>query len=375
MNNFDDIIKKAYKKEIEEKLDYEHMINKVINNKGRKITFFNKIIIIILSLIASGTIVFATSYIIYENVWKEPQRINIIKDVTEESMVNKTDIYNSEFIDDEKNIENIAKEYLNHIEENNFSNYYIELRDNKPYSDRQYYMIRSNSEYDAGKILLIDQSTKDLLYYHNYDFEKNFLNPEIISQEVAESQGSEILKKLGIYDSNYECTNYKNDNIWTLKYTTKNENNLENIYNFYTISFGIFENSLKIMTISNNKNNYYENNPIIISNEEAIKIVKNKENEFTDSKFKVMQCDLEIKKINTFFYQLENDIVIENENIYYKIDDRERNVWVIKIVHTEKDDVSKYNSFEYLKKFGDKFYYIDATTGEIVGGSQAEIEV
>lgn len=374
MNNFDDIIKNACKREIEETLDYENMIKKAINSNSYKMPFFNKVAVLILSLVMSGTVVLATTYVVYEKIWKEPQKIDVIKDGTDEISLEQLDKYNNISSDDKKSIENIAKEYLKVIESNSFNSYYIELRDNNPHSDMEYYMVRDNKEYDVGEILLIEKKTKELLYYHNYDFDKKNVNLEVIPQELAENYGIEVMKKINIYDSNYECTANNNSNIWTLKYTRKNENDLENIYDFFAISFGIYENSLRIMTISNNKNNYYESNPIILTSEEAIKIAENKESELTNENFNITQCNLEIKKANTFFYQLENDIIIENENTYYKIDDIERNVWAIKIEHQEKDDASKYNSFDYFKKFGNKFYYIDATTGEIIGGSQAEFE-
>ncbi len=58
--------------------------------------------------------------------------------------------------------------------------------------------------------------------------------------------------------------------------------------------------------------------------------------------------------MNTFFYRLDNDV----ENKYLKIDEISRKVWKVKIIH---DNINTKNKF-------DRCYYIDSTTGEIIGG-------
>lgn len=73
--------------------------------------------------------------------------------------------------------------------------------------------------------------------------------------------------------------------------------------------------------------------------------------------------------MNIFIYALENNIT--NENGEYQIDDISRNVWVVEIKHT-KDNKPKDAELETVKKLYDKKYFIDATTGEIIGGEQAE---
>ena len=78
--------------------------------------------------------------------------------------------------------------------------------------------------------------------------------------------------------------------------------------------------------------------------------------------------------MNTFIYCLENNI--ENQSSI-KIEDRIRNVWVIKIEHekTPQNTDETLSDMEYVKEYMSKKYFIDATTGEIIGGEQAKFNL
>ena len=81
--------------------------------------------------------------------------------------------------------------------------------------------------------------------------------------------------------------------------------------------------------------------------------------------------------MNAFIYQLENDKynvtgTMEDET-YYKTENITRKVWKIKVEHdAEWKDYMEHN--QYVKECMDKYYYVDATTGEIIGGNQAYFE-
>lgn len=49
----------------------------------------------------------------------------------------------------------------------------------------------------------------------------------------------------------------------------------------------------------------------------------------------------------------------------------QRNVWVVDVKHN-KETKPKDAEIETVKKLYNKKYYIDATTGEIIGGEQSE---
>ena len=111
------------------------------------------------------------------------------------------------------------------------------------------------------------------------------------------------------------------------------------------------------------------NNPIVITEDEAIKIAIDKEKEFCS--LDILKCEVElgVKKMNNFVFLLENKLNNMNEDI--KLENIERNVWIISIKH--KKDIRPNNSdiITVREKF-DKEYYIDATTGEIIGGKEIE---
>ena len=73
--------------------------------------------------------------------------------------------------------------------------------------------------------------------------------------------------------------------------------------------------------------------------------------------------------MNIFIYALENNIT--NDNGEYQLDDISRNVWVVEIKHN-KDSKPKDSELETVKQLYNKKYFIDATTGEIIGGEQSE---
>ena len=74
MNNFDSKIKYILSKEIDKPLEYEQAIKKAFLNKGneKKHIMFYKMGLISCCFVMLGTVVLATSHIIYEKVWKEP---------------------------------------------------------------------------------------------------------------------------------------------------------------------------------------------------------------------------------------------------------------------------------------------------------------
>ena len=83
--------------------------------------------------------------------------------------------------------------------------------------------------------------------------------------------------------------------------------------------------------------------------------------------------ELEIRKMNTYIFKLENNIDDANidesneETTIYKTENITRNVWIVRIKHNKPENINFSTSLEYNKQM-DKKYYIDATTGEIIGG-------
>ena len=154
--------------------------------------------------------------------------------------------------------------------------------------------------------------------------------------------------------------------MWEAKYG-KMYGDVCNPYEFVDVSFFVSEGELKIRAINNVREGTFDENPIEVTEEHAIKVARDKELEFTTNDIKEVSVELGIRKANEYIYQLENNIHIDNskieDNILYMMNhEKIRNVWIVKIRHFENTA----NTLENVNKE----YYIDATTSEILGGRE-----
>ena len=145
--------------------------------------------------------------------------------------------------------------------------------------------------------------------------------------------------------------------------------NIPNKYESYYISFFVINGEAKLNSVIISKDFNFQNNELIISSDEAINIAKNKENEFSDYEITNINSELAFEKMNAYIYKIENDKFDEED--FYVTDDVTRKVWKIKVEHglLAKDfGIERKN--EYLKEGMSKYYYVDVTTGEIIGGER-----
>ena len=134
-------------------------------------------------------------------------------------------------------------------------------------------------------------------------------------------------------------------------------------------------NSLYCLDIDNYA---YENNEQVISKEEAMEIAKNKDKEINpDGQIKTIQAEIKIEQMNESVFLREkygeeyesgkwnkekvgeSVYKIKDDAVFYKTEERVRKVWRVVI---EYDKSQTDNSLRYYA------YYVDATTGEIIGG-------
>ena len=73
--------------------------------------------------------------------------------------------------------------------------------------------------------------------------------------------------------------------------------------------------------------------------------------------------------MNEFVYILENEKENDSGNVH--VENIKRNVWVVYIEH-KKDEHPRNTDVSTVRQEFNKKYYIDATTGEIIGGEEAE---
>lgn len=123
------------------------------------------------------------------------------------------------------------------------------------------------------------------------------------------------------------------------------------------------------------ENNKCDNNPIVITKEEAIQIAANEDRKIESNPIIKTTAELKIKSMNGNAYaRLHNTeeyykpvlkIDVPNEErVVYETEERIRTVWIVVLEYGDEDA----DIVERVAK-GQYSYYVDATTGEIIGGS------
>lgn len=194
------------------------------------------------------------------------------------------------------------------------------------------------------------------------------------TKEEALQVANDILYKYQKDAQNYEIVKLNNNMgteedsyIWYATFEKKYDK-LYNHYEFINIGWIPGTNEIYQYVIENKK---YENNPEEITKDDAIRVAVQKDKEIEpDAQIKEIKADIRIEKMNSDAYvrdkykdkYYEQKIISdEAEKIYYVTEDRVRKVWVVTL---EYDDI--YNKVLYYT------YYIDATTGEIIGGAHSD---
>lgn len=380
MYNFDDKIRNAMKQEIEKPLRYEYAIRNALNkNEDKKISvFFIKVAAILMCVVTCCTGAMAVTYVVYEKVWKEP--VLVTEDEKnkeiEEIKSEITDDEKKDFISDNEAIE-IAKSAISILEYDEKENIEAELVRGYDKEDKYHYLVHMDE-----LLIEINPETRALEYIGDQSILNKDIKCDEVSEEFIKETANNIYEKLGIIKENdgYEMLRCKRQNVlfgehindlWQVSYA-KMYNGEYDEDTIFTICFAICDGNTVIYSIRGKRNTHFEDNPVVISKEDAINIATNKEKEFSDLEIISVNAILSIEKMNIFIYALENNI--ENNNGEYKIDDMSRNVWKIEIKH-KKDNKPRSTELETVKTMYDKAYYIDATTGEIIGGNQIEINL
>lgn len=331
---------KTFRDEVYKKYEYYKDINNddFYNKKQyRKINsnaFLNKIAsCLIISIFASG-VVYATSYCI-KNIWKEPEEYIY----EEEKQILQQDI--EETITEDEAIGlglSILKEM--NINIGNIKNNYL---NKEPSTHKIEWVIETDNNLE----IRINAKTGEL-----YSFSNNNLLNSTNNLNLDESSAIEIAKEIYTdlkYKNNYEFSYISNlgDGKWQADFCIK----YGEIYNPYQCIRITFIAETKELVMLNVFDYSFENNSYEITEEQAINIVKNlygKEN------IEKISAKKDIQKMNIIIYQKENPASIGE----YRTDNIVRNVWNLEIVGKQYGFVEK--------------YFIDATTGEVIGGDQVK---
>lgn len=345
----------------EEKLFKNYIVTSPVN------AFFRTVAIIMSWLALTGCVAYATSFII-DKVFKEPEKMSYQESIS----INEEE--KKELISEDQAKEFAIKELNDRFNKQPGNITKTELR-----KDYISYEPRWIIFYDNSIGVELNALTGEIKSLTDFSIDDTKVASKL-SKEQAKEVAIELYNSIG-YDGKYELVDFKsnnisdNSNLYTADFS-KIYNGIINPYQTIRITF--IPEEKQIVTF--NWFDYdFDNNEQIITKDQAIEIATNKEKELDNSKFKVSSVDakLEIVKMNEYVYSQEKPInntegetnisestkvvKIKDENDYevYVVEPRTRFAWNVQI---------KYESeFDTMVS-----YYVDITTGEIIGGSSTK---
>lgn len=350
--------------------------NNKMQQKSKKIVNIAATVTITIGLLV-GTVYAGT--VIYDKIWKEPIKISQEELDKEVEKIKEpiTEEEKGEMLNDEKAIE-MANEILQNLGYDKTT--FKETNIVRGYDSKNHYILSTEADSLKGIVINLNALTGKFEYFCDNDVISKDMKCDDISEEVAKDIANNIYKKLNIIpqDDGYEIMSARRENIvsgniindmWQVSYAKKYNNTFDENTTF-TTAFKIVDGKTMVYIIKGKSEENFESNPVVITKDEAIRIASKKESEFSTLQISDVSAELSIKKMNIFIYALESNIT--NDNGEYQIDDIVRNVWVVEIKHN-KENKPRDAKLETVKQLYNKKYYIDCTTGEIIGGEQAEL--
>lgn len=362
--------------EIKEKLKTKIAISQIKNEEekamNKKENFIFKNIGIAACVLMSLTgVVFAGSKVI-ENIWKTPEKVQISSGDLEE-ITKITEESKQENMTEEKAKE-IAINKLNEIGFNSNivgTNHYKEFDSNKIW-----YRFDTEDNYEIS----IDGQTGEF-----FDIWNNNRNTQDTKKYMTEEQAKELANKyyklFGYKEGEYEITdvqsvnNEGNDKGPGFRMTVTYNKKYGDVYNPYEYISITLESKNMEMDMFRVDNIPFDNNEVVITENEAVNIALKEDEKIETNKVENTKAKLMVVKMNADAYNRINDkdkyyeamqtpnYPIEERN-YYNVDDRVRKAWVVVINYEDNyngDIAKRYTEGKYS-------YFVDATTGEIIGG-------
>ena len=359
MNN--KIIKQYFENKFNQENNYKAILSKV--RKEEKMGK-NKIIKMCATFVLTIGVAAGLAYagtVVYEKVFKKPEKID---NFVEELQVKDEDL--KKIISKQEALEK-AKEEI--------KRYGLELNQNPdieilkaPNYDEISYVIKS------GRLEVnINALTGKLTgFYQNSDNKEKQLEKYHSTKEKIVEVAKEKMKEYGL-GSEYEICYISNNNsddekkayLWYIWFAKK----YDGLFNEgQSVSITLIP-QINFVESLNIKDEQFENNPIVISESEAIQIAKQKDEQINNENYEIkeVKSKLAIRQINAEVYLKENGIETRNEQKVledgtiisydpYKRNGKWRKVYVVEIIYLNRP-------FGQTRK-----YYIDSTTKEVVGG-------
>lgn len=361
----DNNLNKRILKKVETKIAISNFEKEDTNMTKSKI--LKMVATFVLTIGITTSLVYAGSKV-YEKIFKEPEKI---ENFIEELKVSEEDLKN--IITEQEAKESAKKE---------IKRFGLELKE----EDITKTEIKKSPNYDEITYVIetpklqinIDAKTGKLT---NFNIEDGYSLEEIETFTSSKEEIIEVaknkLKEYGFgeeYKLSYISCNNGDDEekayFWYLWFSKE----YDGLFNpAQTIALTIIP-KVNLVTSFSITDEPFDNNEVVISEEEAINIAKEKEKIINTENYKVEDCkaELAIKRMNPEVYLKENNLTRGNETVTledgtkfsyntYKMNGRARRVYVVEFSYSEE------------REFGQKReIYVDATTGEVVGGDSVQ---
>ena len=383
MDQLDKYIQDIVSQKITEPDDLEEiMLNAIHTAKGKKRIRRYKItraIITSVTTIIITTGVGVAGFIAYDKIWKNPEKYTY--EEIQETIAEGNNVGEVENLITEETAKQNATTIMNNLGYNNETIKSITLQKDINNNDKPFYNILTGNNENEGIAIKLNANTGDLISFANNNFQNIEIKTNTINNEQAKEYSNQIIEKVGLKENEYQLTNctqqqitYSNQvkNVWVATYY-KLYDGIYNPYEVLTNNFVINDNKIEISSIVETFDGTYDNNPTVITQEEATQIAINKEKELTSREIESTSSEIGIRKMNSYIYMLENELSFSDIDIKIDgnidIEDKKiRKVWIINIYHKDQE-IKKITDMDILKS-KDKAYYIDITTGEILGGEK-----
>ena len=384
MDELDRYIESIVSKKISEPENLDEIIKEAISSaKCKEMMRKNKIkktvlTSVILFFCVGG--VGVAGYITYEEIWKDPEKYTY--EEVQETLANSGNVEKINLITEDEAKKN-AIEIMNNLGYSNELIKEITLQKDVNNNDEPFYNIITGENENDGIAISIDAVTGKLNSFTNKDFKDLNVQKSQITENEAREYADKIMEYAGFTDTEYEFTECKeesvyntskNQSVWVAKYN-KTYEGLNNPYESLTSNFIVSNDKIEVSSIFETKDGTYDNNPTVLTEDEAKQIAINKEKELTSKEIEDVNVEMEIRKMNTYIYKLENNIdfsdfqVKQNDEIV-DADTRIRKVWLVNVSHKNiYENLDAFSMNERLKR-SNKMFYIDSTTGEILGGER-----
>lgn len=341
------------------------------NNMKRSTKKFANIVAILIMIVGLSVGTVYAGNVIYEKIWKEPTKLDVKDDEITDEIIGK----------------NVTEEYAKKVAQDKLIQVGLE---NEEIIGTDHYRLSGTDAVDYRFItdnwaITIDGQTGEFsnLLLNTYD---KSVEEYTMSRNEAITVAKEYYKKLGYQEGEYELAelvplwDYGEDHgeNYSGNYSARFYKKYGDLYNMgerVWIEFYAKDHKLHGYSVGNSK---CEDNAIKITKEEAIQIATNEDRKVENRPIIRTNAELKIRSMNGNAYarlnnteeyykpRIPNDGTIR-ESITYKTDGRIRKVWVVVFEYSDEgtDIVDKVTKGQYS-------YFVDATTGEIIGGETSD---